>query len=174
MLCASLIFGEGGHRSVMRGSRRIQDRKLAPLCSFVSFVVLALCLSACTIGKEPKHPTWKNATGAEQYERLMWQAVRDKDWKDVEYRLASTFVGVNPQGAALDRAGWVEYWKASPVTDFAFGELTVQPNGADMTVTYVLRLNARASGSALRVISIWQENKGGWMLIATSTTPLLP
>src|SRR5512137_2388697 len=100
------------------------------LCSFLSTVVMALSLAGCA-GGEPKHPTWKNATGAEQYERLMWQAVRDKDWKEVEYRLAPTFVGVNAKGQVLDRAGWVQYWKAGQMKGFSFGEVSVQPNGAD-------------------------------------------
>jgi hypothetical protein len=132
-------------------------------------VVLILCLTGCTIGKEPKHPSWKNATGAEQYERLMWQAIRDKDWTDVENHLASTFVGVDAKGHVHDRAGWVDYWKSAPVRDFNLGEPTVQPNGSDMTITYVLHLNGEAS--ALRVISVWQQVKGGWALIATSGTP---
>jgi Domain of unknown function (DUF4440) len=153
---------------------KAEKRHLTPSCFFVSFVVLALALTGCTIGKEPKHPTWKNATGAEQYERLMWQAIRDKNWTDVQYHLAATFVGVNAKGQSLDRAGWVEYWKTAPVNDFSLGELAVQPNGANMAVTYVLRLNAGVSSSAFRVVSVWQENKGGWMLIATSATPVLP
>ncbi len=145
-----------------------------PLYSFVLFVVLVVCLTGCTIGKEPKHPTWKNATGAEQYERLMWQAIREKDWKNVQYHLAPTFVGVNAKGQSFDRAGWVGYWKASPVSDFSLGEVSVQPNGPDMTVTYVIRLSSSNSGTALRVISVWQQIKGGWTLIATSMTPVLP
>jgi hypothetical protein len=145
-------------------------RDLIPWSAFVSFVVMIVCLSGCTIGKEPKHPSWKNATGAEQYERLMWQAIRDKNWPDVENHLASTFAGVDAKGQAHDRAGWVDYWKSAPVRDFNLGELTVQPNSSDMTITYVLHLNGEAS--ALRVISVWQQVKGGWMLIATSETPV--
>jgi len=145
-------------------------RNWLPLCSFVSFVVTVLLAAGCTIGKEPKHPTWKNATGAEQYEQLMWKAIRDKDWKEVEYHLAATFVGVNAKGQSFDQAGWVEYWKSAPVSDFSLGEVTVQPNGNDMTVTYVLHLNGGAAG--LRVMSVWQQVKGGWILIATSHTPI--
>ena len=144
------------------------------LCSFVSFVVMVLVLTGCTIGKEPKHPTWQNATGAEQYERLLWKAIHEKDWKEVEYRLAPMFVGVNSKGQSFDRAAWVEYWKASPVTDFSLAEVSVQPNGADMSVTYVMRLNSSNSGNVLRVISVWQEIKGGWTLITTSLTPVQP
>lgn len=148
-----------------------RQANLSPLCASVTSVVVILLLTGCTIGKEPKHPNWKNATGAEQYERLMWQAIRDKKWQDLESHVASTFVGVNPRGQSLDRAGWVDYWKAAPVRDFNLGEVSTQPNGPDITVTYALNLN---SGPALRVISVWQQVKGGWMLIATSITPAQP
>ena len=137
-------------------------------------VVMVLSLLGCTIGKEPRHSTWKNATGAEQYERLMWQSIRDKEWKEVEYHLASTFVGVNTKGQALDRAGWVAYWKASPVHDFSLGEVVVQPNGAAMTVTYVIRLDSSNSGMGVRVISVWQQIKRGWTLVSTAMTPIQP
>jgi len=153
--------------------RRGQASRIS-LWASVSSVVIILLLTGCTIGKEPKHPTWKNATGAEQYERLMWQAIRDKDWNEVQYHLAPTFVGVNAKGQSFDREGWVGYWKASPVGDFSLGEVSVQPNGPDMTVTYVIRFNSSNSGIAHRVISVWQQNKGGWTLVATSITPIQP
>jgi Domain of unknown function (DUF4440) len=137
----------------------------------VSSVVMVLALLGCTIGKESKHPTWKNATGAEQYERLMWQAIRDKDWKEVEYRLAPVFAGVNARGELLDRGGWVDYWKAAPVKDFSLAEVVVRPNASDMTVTYILHLNAEPA-AGLRVVSVWQQVKGGWILVATSQTPI--
>lgn len=146
-------------------------RTSIPLCSFVSSAVMILVLLGCTIGKESKHPTWKNATGAEQYERLMWQAIRDKDWKEVEYRLAPVFAGVNANGQLLDRSGWVDYWKAGPVKDFSLSEVVVQPNMSDMTVTYVLRLNG-VPAAGLRVVSVWQQVKGGWILTATAHTPI--
>jgi hypothetical protein len=140
-------------------------------CSFVSFVVMAVALLGCTIGGQSKHPTWKNATGAEQYERLMWQAIRDKDWKEVEYRLAPVFAGVNANGQLLDRGGWVDYWKTTPVKDFSLGEVLVQPNTSNMTVTYILHLNG-APGAGLRVVSVWQQVKGGWILTTTTHTPI--
>jgi hypothetical protein len=137
-------------------------------------VVLAcfvcLGLAGCT-GAESKRSTWATATGAEQYERLMWQAIRDKDWTEFEYRLAPLFVGVNPAGQTLDRAGWIQYWKSGPVTDVSLAEVAVQPNGADMTVSYVLHVGSRPG---LRVLSVWQQVKKGWILTATSMTPLAP
>lgn len=145
---------------------------LLSLCFSVPSVVLALAFLGCA--GEPRHPGWKNSAGAEQYERLMWQAMRDKNWKEVEYHLAPTFVGVAPTGQALDSEGWVEYWKTAAISEFSLGEIAIQPNGADMTITYVLHLSGKKSQSqAFRVVSVWQEIKHGWILIASSATPVL-
>jgi hypothetical protein len=145
-----------------------------PLCCFVSFVVgLSILLSGCA--GEPKHPTWKNATGAEQHERLMWQSIQGKDWANVERRLSPTFVGVNAEGRMFDRAGWLELWKNAQLTEFSLGELQVQPEGPDMKVTYILNLPASGKGPARagqRVVSVWQQLKTRWLLSATSITPI--
>ena len=173
MLCASLIFkSEDSRMSANPAKTSRSVGRLVPSWSFVSFVVAVVLFTGCTIGKASKHPTWKNATGAEQYERLLWKSIHEKDWKKVQYRLAPTFVGVNARGQSFDRAGWVDYWKATPVTDFSLGEVMVQPNGADMTVTYVLHLNGETTG--VRVVSVWQQVKGGWTLIAVSMTSIQP
>ncbi len=142
--------------------------------SIVVMLVFLLFLSftGCTIGGESKHPTWKKATGAEQYERLLWEAIRDQDWRQVEYRLAPTFVGVNSKGQVLDREGWVHYWKTAQMKEFSLGEVSVQPNGPDMTVTYLMHTGAEGAG--WRVVSVWQQVKGGWTLVATSITPVSP
>src|SRR5215475_12590208 len=84
-----------------------------PLCMLL--LAASLMLAGCTYGGEPKHHVWKTASGAEQYERLMWQAIRDKDWKEIEYHRAPTFVGVDASGKAFDRAAWVEHWKVNEI-----------------------------------------------------------
>src|SRR5262245_15673660 len=99
-------------------NQAVKWRSLAlPLSSSVASVVraliaLSLAITLGCMGGEPKHPTWKNATGAEQYERLMWQALRDKDWKEAEDRLAPTFVGVVANGEPMDRAGCMAHLQA--------------------------------------------------------------
>ena len=108
----------------------------------------------------------------------MWKAVREKDWKNFEGHLAPTFVGVNARGEALDRAGWLGYWKAAAVADYSLGEIAVQPEGADMVLTYPLHIagqpNSSAdSGPGLRVVSVWQTVKSRWVLISTSVTPVV-
>ncbi len=144
---------------------------------FAAAICLFTVLFAGGCAGPPKHPNWSNATGAEQYERLMWKAVREKDWKNFEGHLAPTFVGVNARGEALDRAGWLGYWKAAPVGDYLVGEIAVQPEGADMVVTYPLHISQPGasvdSGSGLRVVSVWQTVKSRWVLISTSVTPVV-
>jgi hypothetical protein len=140
-----------------------------------AITVVSLFLIGCA--GTPKHATWSTATGGEQYERLMWQAIHEKDWAEVERHLSPTFVGVNAEGQMLDRGGWIAYWKSSQPVDFSLGELAVQPEGADMKVTSIIHFQAGAgkslgTPSGLRVISIWQQIKTRWALIATSITPI--
>jgi hypothetical protein len=152
---------------------RAKFRFLLPLCFFVSFVV---CFLPAGCAGAPKHPTWKNATGAEQNERLMWQSIQRKDWINVESHLSPTFVGVTANGAMLDRAGWLEQWKSAQVQQFSMGEVQVHPEGADMKVTYIFHVQTSTSGPAspdgFRVMAIWQEIKSRWMLSAISITTI--
>ncbi len=140
------------------------------LLTLMAFAVLAGCAG------EPKHPTWKNATGAEHHERLMWQSMQSKDWANVERHLSPTFVGVVADGRMFDRAGWVQQWQSAQIREFSLGEVQVHPEGSDMKVTYIFHFQASASGplpaSGFRVVSIWQGVKRGWLLSATSITPI--
>jgi hypothetical protein len=143
--------------------------------SFAPFAVMFCAFLAGCAGGEPKHPTWNNSTGAEQHERLLWKAIQDKDWVNVERCLSPTFVGVNAEGRMFDRAGWLELWKSAQVTEFSLGELQVQPEGPDMKVTYILSLPASGKSPApagQRVVSVWQQLKTRWLLSATSITPI--
>jgi hypothetical protein len=153
---------------------KTENRRVVSLCSFVSFVVVAGLLFGCA--GEPKRPTWKNATGAEQHERLMWQAVRDKDWANVERHLSPTFTGVTADGRLFDRAGWLDQWKSSEMREFSLGEVQTQPEGIDMKVTYIFNGQTSAKAllpaSGLRVVSVWQDVRGRWMLSAISMTPI--
>lgn len=152
--------------------RSVSDsRRLSRIasCSFMCFVVSVLMGCA----GPPKHPTWKNATGAEQYERLMWQAVRRKDWTNFERQLAPAFVGIEASGEAVDRAAWVQYWKSAAISDYSIGEVSVQPNGPDLVITYVISFAGSGDSSSrqMRVLSVWQQVKSRLVLTASSVTP---
>ncbi len=159
----------------MKKFAKAELQNFSASCSFVSFVVYVLFLGGCA--GAPKHPTWSSATGAEQHERLMWQGIHDQDWANVERHVAPTFAGVNASGRVLARAGWLEYWKNAHLDEYSLGDVVVQPAGADMVVTYVVHWGPNAQTSmdkGLQVVSVWQEIKGRWTLIAASTTPIAP
>jgi len=101
----------------------------------------------------------------------MWQAIRDQKWSEVEHHLAPTFVGLASNGQKFDRTTWVEYWKEHQPGDVSLGELSVQPDGPDMVVTYELHLSG-ASSPGVQVVSVWQQLKRGWVLIAQTMTPI--
>jgi hypothetical protein len=150
-----------------------------PQYSSVASVVMVLLLVATGCGGPPKHPSWSQATGAEQYERLMWQSLRHDDWNNVQYHLAPTFVGVDERGQSYDRAAWVDHWKSARFTEYSLAEVTVQPAGADMVVTYILHLTGTrdprsAPGGGFRVVSVWQTVAKGWVLTTTTITPIAP
>lgn len=45
-------------------------------------VGLALALAGCTMWNQ-KPTAWSSATGAEQFERLLWQEIQTKHWSEV-------------------------------------------------------------------------------------------
>jgi Domain of unknown function (DUF4440) len=141
---------------------------------FLMILIAASALSGCA--GAPKNPTWNTATGAEQHERLLWKAVLAKDWNTVERQLSATFVGVSADGRTFDRAGWVQLWSGAEVRQYSLGDVQVLPEGPDMKLTYILHLQAKGitpqATAGLRVVSVWQQVKAGWMLAATSVTPI--
>ena len=137
---------------------------------------LAVSLAACTMWEQKATSAWSNATGAEQFERLLWQEIKAKNWVEVERHLSPTFVEVTA-GGTRDREQSMERLKALDVADYSLGELSVRPSGEDMVVAYTITLRA-ASGAetTLRMMTVWQTVKGGWTAVAHSeavstTTP---
>jgi hypothetical protein len=147
-----------------------------PALSFFLSLVAGLSVLAAGCAGVPKHPTWNNATGAEQHERMMWKAIREKDWFSAERRLSATFIGVNVDGQTFDRSAWLQHWKNMRVQEFSVGEMQVLPEGPDMKLIYVFHVQgagtAMSPSGGLRVVSVWQQVKTRWMLTATSITPI--
>ena len=140
--------------------------RLAPV------LLLLMILSACTMWDKPKATTWASATGAEQFERLMWQEIKAANWAEVERRLAPTFVVVSPSGVR-DRAAEMEFLRRLAVKDYALGEVEVRPHGNDMVVTYSITLDAALDGQPMpsgpwRVMTVWQQVGTTWSAIAQS------
>jgi len=154
----------------------VNARRITRACATAA-LGCALALSpACTAWPEKKVATWKTATGAEQYERLLWKEIKAKNWPEVERHLAATFVEVTPAGT-FDRAGALEAAKSLAISDYSIGDLEVHPAGDGMVVTYTLLIRAVRDGQPVphrqRRMTVWQQaKKAGWTAIAHSWTPI--
>lgn len=141
------------------------------LCGLAA--ALAVC-SACSMWKEKPVNSWSSATGAEQFERLMWRNVKDKRWAEVEGHLAPTFVSLYP-GGTRDRAATMDYLKSLSLTDYTLGDFNTTTNGADMVVTYTAQVSGTykdqpLSSEPIRMMTVWQQATKSWIAIAHSET----
>lgn len=130
--------------------------------------LILLALTGCW--DQPKAVNWSNATGPEQFERLMWKSIQAKDWLEVESRLASTTVTID-QGSILDKTQTLAQLKQLDITDSMLGDFNVKPDGADAVVTYTVLLHGKFAGKLLpstpiRCMTVWQQQAKGWVVIA--------
>lgn len=136
-------------------------------------MVLLLATSGCW---EPsKNPTFKNATGLEDYERLFWKAVQNKDWKEVEAHLAPLYTLSSPDGLR-NREQAVEYFKSFEIREISIGDFESRPNGADFVVSYKANIRGNIGGRSLgavplNIITVWQAGKRGYVSIAHAEIP---
>ncbi len=139
-----------------------------PLRTF-ALIAVATLMVACTEGKPPHAQSWKDATGAEAYERSFWKAIEERDFASAERRLAPIFNLTTPEGiAAREKA--IEYFRALNLQHIDIGDVRVDPEGADMVVTYVATLETKSSSAPVRyfMTTVWQQVKSGWIAISHS------
>jgi len=136
----------------------------------LALACLAL-ICGCTIWPQ-KPAAWSNATGAEQFERLWWQDVKDKNWSELEQRLSGTYTG-QIDGKTLDRAQMLARLKQMAVSELSLGDVRIQPSGDAAVITYFLDVRGSSGGQPLEMkhasmMTVWQHQKRGWMQIAHS------
>lgn len=146
----------------------------------VRFALVLLCwttlwLSGCTLWPEQRQYTnnWSQSTGGEALERNFWREVKAKNWTELERHIAANFTSINPNGMN-DRPGALERLKTFEVEDYSFGDVDTQMNGNTFIVTYTLVLKGTRNGKPLsaeprRMMSVWQQQKTGWVIIAHSS-----
>jgi hypothetical protein len=137
-----------------------------------TLLVAALLLTSCTRWAPPKHATWKNTTSLEEMEKLYWQAIKQKDWANVEAHTASTYTHLSGNGA-LDKQQALEVLKSADLVDFSLGEFRIVDNGGTTIVTYTATFiidyqGHRMGPKTIRRMTVWQRHKNGWAKIADS------
>jgi hypothetical protein len=136
---------------------------------FLAMIASAGSVS-CTIWKNPPRG-WAGATGGEQLERQLWKEISQQHWSSVQRHMATNFILAVPSGFHGSNEA-VEYWKQLALKDYSLGNFQVQPNGADITVTYTI--TAATPGveqDPVYVMSVWQEVGSRWLLMAQSVHP---
>jgi hypothetical protein len=127
-------------------------------------------LAGCTVYGQKPVKALADATGGEGLEQALWRDVQHKDWKDLQNHTASIFVYQTPSGK-LDRAAALERIQKMDVNEYSLGELSTELHGNVFVVTYSITLRGALDGQPLpdkpeRRMSVWQQQKSGWMLIA--------
>ncbi|HEX3321491.1 MAG TPA: nuclear transport factor 2 family protein [Terriglobales bacterium] len=137
-------------------------------------ITISILLTSCTLFKERPAKTFHDATGGEGLERVFWTNVKNKKWQDLDRVISSNFVATLPDNQ-LGRDEWFNRIKQMELQEFSIGELRVELHGTTMVVTYQITLNGKQAGqplaaNSLRRMSVWQQQKSGWVLIAQSSS----
>ena len=142
-------------------------------CRAGAFLLLALLIcTSCTVWKEQPAKAFTEATGGEELERLLWQEVKAGHWTDVENHIASNYMAITRHGMQ-DRNGAIAYFKRLKIDDYTLGDFQTQLNGNTFVIVYTIQMRGTLNGQPLssnarRVLTVWQEQKSGWMMIAHS------
>ena len=134
----------------------------------------ALMLPACTVWREhPGSSKWTDATGGEGLERSFWKEVKAKRWNELEHHLASNYVAISAQGGRLDKAAALGQIQQLQLDDYTLGDLQGEMNSDTFVVTYTVAMRGTFGGQPLpaeplRMMTVWQKEKAGWMAIAHS------
>ena len=142
------------------------------LTSLLTAALATTGFTGCTVFGVKNPPTLKSTTSAEQYERLYWEAVKAKKWPQVPGFLAAN-IAYNAGGKVMAKDQVVPYLQAMQLSDFTMTDVTVKPNGPDMTVSYTLqRSTASGSPQSFSVISVWQQLAKTYVLTVHTEQPV--
>jgi hypothetical protein len=140
---------------------------------WLTLLAMVMLLPGCTVWREHTVSTWKDATGGEGLERSFWKDVKDKHWEELQRHVASNYVSVSPQEGRLDRAAALTRLEQLQLDDYSLGDFHVELNGRTLVVIYTIAMRGKVNGqpvspSPLRMMTVWQHQKSGWMAIAHS------
>ena len=122
-----------------------------------------------------EHPVshWADATGGEGLERSFWKEVQAKNWTELERHVAGNYISITPEEGRFDRAAALEHLRQLQLDDFSLGDFQIELNGQTLVVTYTITMRGTFAGqpvpsSPVRMMTVWQQQKAGWMAIAHS------
>lgn len=140
-----------------------------PVAIIVLFLAAAL---GCSMWSKPASG-WTGATAGEQVEKLFWRDVQAKNWAEVDRHIAASFVGAGPAGS-MDRAAFLRDLQEGRISGASLSECASQLNGADMMITCTLRAQSAGQPYDCATLSVWQQLKKGWVMVAHAESKLAP
>lgn len=123
--------------------------------------------------EHPSSSKWTDATGGEGLERSFWREVKDKKWKELEQHMAGNYIAVSPEQGRLDKAAALAQLQQLQLDDYTLGDVQTEMNSDTFVVSYILTMRGTLAGQplpseAVRMMTVWQKQKAGWMAIAHS------
>jgi hypothetical protein len=113
---------------------------------------------------------WSGATGGENLEKFFWDDVKNKDFRKINSHVASSFAG-SGSGGSFDRAAFLQQLQSYQLTSFSLSECVSRLNGEDVIITCTLQRDGSPS-ERVNTLSVWQQYKKGWLMVAHSESPL--
>jgi hypothetical protein len=143
----------------------------------VPSLLAVLLLSACTMWREHPVHSWKDATGGAGLEQTFWRQVKDGKWNELQQHIASNYVAVTPEEGRFDRESFLAHLRRLHLEEFALGDVQTELHGETFVVTYGITMRGTFDGWPLptepvRMMTVWQNQKAGWMSIAHSVIGL--
>lgn len=162
------------HFGVALSASRIQTRGMLRRTVVVLIAVgCAGALAGCTIYPEKRPPTLATTTSAEQYERLYWKAVQQGKWQQVVALQGPSVLYTTRDGEHVTGERWLELLRQRHTAEYLIGAVQLHPQGQDTVVSYIasVTIEKSAAPTDIAVISVWQQVRGGLILVAHSETP---
>ncbi|MFZ0478256.1 MAG: nuclear transport factor 2 family protein [Terriglobales bacterium] len=149
-------------------------RTIAPALLCTLALLSTLTSPACTFYGDHAARSMEEATGGEGLERVFWKNVEARNWAEIERALASNYAGIAPSGN-FDRTAALDQYRQWQLKNFSIGDLKTELNGSTIVVTYTITLNGTAAAQPLpsapqRMMTVWQQQKRGWVAIAHSAS----
>ena len=147
---------------------------MRPAIALAVTLLILMSISACTFYADRPARAFSEATGGESLERVFWNQVKAGNWTEVDRALASNYVGTASAGT-VDRDTALADYHQWQLKDYSLGDLRTEMNGSTIVVTYSISLAGTSGSQALpsaplRMMTVWQQQKSGWIIIAHSTT----
>ncbi|MBV9572974.1 MAG: nuclear transport factor 2 family protein [Acidobacteriales bacterium] len=132
----------------------------------------ALALPGCSMWREHPVTVWGDATGGEGLERVFWKSVKAQDWTNLTPHIAGNYIYILPD-ATLRREATMNRLQQLRIDEYSLGDFQVELNSQTLVVTYLMTARGSSGSQPLpagpqRMMTVWQQQKAGWMAIAHS------